>query len=90
LYELARKGETTEIKSRTVSILEFQITKIDLPIVEFKVICSKGTYIRSLAFDFGKALHSGAHLSELRRTKIGNFLVDDAVSVEGFIEGLKS
>lgn len=89
LYELARKGETTEIKSRTVTILEFKITKIDLPKIDFKVICSKGTYIRSLAFDFGKALNSGAHLSGLRRTKIGNFCVDDAVSVEGFIEGLK-
>jgi len=90
LYELARKGETTEIKARTVTILEFEITNINLPKVAFKVVCSKGTYIRSLTFDFGKALNSGAHLSELRRTKIGDYLVDDAVSVDGFIDNLKN
>lgn len=89
LYELARKGETTEIKARTVTISEFEITNISLPKVDFRIVCSKGTYIRSLAFDFGKALHSGAHLSTLRRTKIGNFSVDDATSIEGFIEGLE-
>ena len=89
LYELARKGETTEIKARTVTISEFEITNIDLPKVDFRVVCSKGTYIRSLAFDFGQALNSGAHLSTLRRTKIGNFSVDDASSIEGFIEGLE-
>jgi tRNA pseudouridine55 synthase len=89
LYELARKGETTDIKSRTVSITEFEITKINLPEVEFRVVCSKGTYIRSLAYDFGLALNSGAHLSVLRRTKIGDFKVGDGVSVEGFIENLK-
>ncbi|QVY64795.1 tRNA pseudouridine(55) synthase TruB [Polaribacter sp. Q13] len=89
LYELARKGETTEILSRTVSITEFEITKINLPEVEFRVVCSKGTYIRSLAYDFGLALNSGAHLSALRRTKIGNFTVENGVSVEGFIENLK-
>ncbi|WP_339659446.1 tRNA pseudouridine(55) synthase TruB [uncultured Polaribacter sp.] len=90
LYELARKGETTEIKARTVTISEFKITNIDLPKVDFKVVCSKGTYIRSLAFDFGNALNSGAHLSALRRTKIGDFSVDKSLSVDGFIDGLKS
>ncbi|WP_334056097.1 tRNA pseudouridine(55) synthase TruB [Polaribacter sp. P097] len=90
LYELARKGETTEIKSRTVTISEFEITKVALPNVEFRVVCSKGTYIRSLAYDFGKALNSGAHLSVLRRTKIGEFSVENAESIEGFIEKLKS
>ena len=90
LYELARKGETTEIKARTVIISEFEITKINLPEVEFRVVCSKGTYIRSLAFDFGLALNSGAHLSALRRTKIGEFSVDNGVSIEGFIAKLKS
>ena len=90
LYELARKGETTEIKARTVTISEFEITKINLPEVEFRVICSKGTYIRSLAYDFGLALNSGAHLSALRRTKIGDFSVDNATSIEGFIENLKA
>ena len=88
LYELARKGETTEIKSRTVTVSEFEITKVALPNVEFRVVCSKGTYIRSLAYDFGKALDSGAHLSVLRRTKIGDFSVDKAVSIDDFIESL--
>ena len=89
LYELARKGETTEIASRQVTISEFEITKIDLQKVDFRVVCSKGTYIRSLAFDFGKALNSGAHLSALRRTKIGDFSVDKSNSVEGFIKNLE-
>ncbi|WP_299063141.1 tRNA pseudouridine(55) synthase TruB [uncultured Polaribacter sp.] len=89
LYELARKGETTEIKARTVTVSEFEITKVNLPEVEFRIVCSKGTYIRSLAFDYGNALNSGAHLSVLRRTKIGDFSVDKALSVEGFIENLK-
>ena len=89
LYELARKGETTEIKERTVTISSFEITEIKLPEVGFRIICSKGTYIRSIAFDFGKALNSGGHLSALRRTKIGNFSVDDALSVEEFITNLK-
>ena len=88
LYELARKGETTEIQARTVTISEFEITNINLPKVDFRVVCSKGTYIRSLAFDFGKALNSGAHLSTLRRTKIGDFSVNNATSIEGFIENL--
>ncbi len=90
LYELARKGETTEIKARTVTVSEFEITNINLPKVDFKVICSKGTYIRSLAFDFGVALNSGAHLSALRRTKIGEFSVDKGLSVDEFIENLKA
>ena len=89
LYELARKGETTEIASRQVTIIEFEITKIDLQKVDFRVVCSKGTYIRSLAFDFGKALNSGAHLSALKRTKIGDFSIDKANSVEGFIKNLE-
>lgn len=89
LYELARKGETTEIKARTVTVSKFEITKINLPEIEFRIICSKGTYIRSLAFDYGKALKSGAHLSALRRTKIGDFSVENALSVDEFIERLK-
>jgi tRNA pseudouridine55 synthase len=90
LYELARKGETTEIKARTVNITEFEITKVNLPEVTFRVVCSKGTYIRSLAFDFGKALGSGAYLSALRRTKIGNFSVEKASSIDHFIENLEA
>lgn len=90
LYEIARKGETTEIKARTVTISEFEITNINLPNVDFRVVCSKGTYIRSLAFDFGKALNSGAHLSALRRTKIGDFSVEKASSIEDFIKELEN
>jgi tRNA pseudouridine55 synthase len=86
LYELAREGKTTEIASRKITIQEFEITKIDFPKVNFKVVCSKGTYIRSLAYDFGKALNSGAHLSELRRTKIGNFSVDGALDPLSYIK----
>ena len=90
LYEFARAGEDVEIKSRKVNISEFEITKIDGLNIDFRVVCSKGTYIRSLAHDFGKALNSGAHLSALRRTKIGDFNVDDAVTPEKFIEQLPS
>ncbi|CAL2085951.1 tRNA pseudouridine(55) synthase TruB [Tenacibaculum sp. 190524A05c] len=90
LYELARQGKTTEIKSREIEIREFEITNINFPNVEFRVVCSKGTYIRSLANDFGVALNSGAHLSVLRRTKIGEFSVDNAQSIDGFIQSLTS
>ncbi len=79
LYEHARAGEEVEIQSRKVEIMEFEITRINLPEVDFRVVCSKGTYIRSLAFDFGKALNSGGHLTALRRTKIGDFSVDNAI-----------
>jgi len=85
LYEFARAGEKVDIPSRKVSIDEFEITNIDGNNVDFRVVCSKGTYIRSLAFDFGKALHSGAHLSALRRTRIGDFKVTDGISLEDFI-----
>ena len=88
LYELARKGETTEIKTRKITISEFELTNIALPKTDFRVVCSKGTYIRSLAYDFGVALNSGAHLSTLRRTKIGDYSVEDAVSIDQFIENL--
>ena len=90
LYELARAGEEVEVKSRKITISEFEITKIDFPKVEFKVVCSKGTYIRSLAYDFGLALDSGAHLSALRRTKIGDFSVADAHQLEGYIKELQA
>ncbi len=84
LYEFARKGEAVDIPSRTVTISEFEITKIDFPRVDFRVVCSKGTYIRSLAHDFGKSLQNGAHLSALRRTRIGDFSVDDAIDIATF------
>jgi len=86
LYELARKGETTEIQSRKVTISSFEITNIENNNLDFRVVCSKGTYIRSLAHDFGKALNSGAHLSALRRTKIGEYAVENAFSIEQFLE----
>ena len=89
LYEIERKGEATEIKSRKVTIDEFEITKINLPNIDFRVVCSKGTYIRSLAYDFGKALRSGGHLSALRRTKIGAFSVEKAKSIADFITSLE-
>nr|WP_242691702.1 tRNA pseudouridine(55) synthase TruB [Pedobacter sp. SYSU D00823] len=92
LYEKARRGEDVELKSRKVSITEFEITRIELPEVDFRVVCSKGTYIRSLVFDFGKALNSGAYLSKLRRTRSGDFKVDDAFEVMelvNHIRGLK-
>ena len=88
LYEFARAGEAVEIKSRTVSVSVFEITTIEGNNISFRVVCSKGTYIRSLAHDFGKALNSGAHLSVLRRTKIGDYHVDNAMSPEDFIAKL--
>lgn len=84
LYEYARSGEEVEVKARTVKITEFEITDIRLPEVDFRVVCSKGTYIRSLAHDYGKALKSGAYLSSLRRTRIGRFLVEDALNLSTF------
>lgn len=88
LYEFAREGIEVEIKSRKITIEAFEITAINLPEVEFRVVCSKGTYIRSLAHDFGKALDSGAYLSTLRRTKIGDFNVDNAITPDAFTDML--
>jgi tRNA pseudouridine55 synthase len=88
LYEFARLGESVEIEPRKISISEFEITGIEGLNINFRVVCSKGTYIRSLAHDFGKALNSGAHLSVLRRTKIGNFNVNNAMSPEYFVNTL--
>ncbi|HIB46933.1 MAG TPA: tRNA pseudouridine(55) synthase TruB [Flavobacteriaceae bacterium] len=90
LYEFARAGEKVDIPTRSVHISTFEITNIDLPNVSFRVACSKGTYIRSLAHDFGKALQNGAHLSALRRTKIGDFSVEKAFSIEEFESQFKS
>lgn len=89
LYELAREGKEVDIKPRKITLLEFEITRIALPEVDFRVVCSKGTYIRSLAHDFGKALGSGAYLSALRRTKIGDFNVNNATSPLTFKESLE-
>jgi len=89
MYELARAGEAVEVSSRKITINEFEITRIALPEIDFRVVCSKGTYIRSLAHDFGKTLHSGAYLSALRRTKIGDFDVKNAISPDEFGESLR-
>ena len=84
LYYAARSGEVVEIDPRPVTIYEFEITNIELPIVHFRVRCSTGTYIRSLANDFGAALGVGGYLSSLRRTKIGSFAVEDAMQITAF------
>lgn len=84
LYEHARAGEEVEIEARKTTIYEFELTRIELPEVDFRVKCSKGTYIRSLAHDFGQALNSGGHLTALRRTKIGNYSIENAVSPMAF------
>lgn len=84
LYEYARKGESVDIPKRQVNIDSFDITQNNFPKLNFKVQCSKGTYIRSLAYDFGEALNSGAYLSELRRTQIGDYNVKEALSIEDF------
>lgn len=88
LYEHARAGESIEIESRKTTIHEFEITRIALPEIDFRVVCSKGTYIRSLAYDFGKAMNSGSHLTVLRRTKIGDYDVKNAIDITLFEEEL--
>lgn len=85
VYILARKGKEVKMEPRKITIKEFEITRIEFPVVEFRVVCTTGTYIRSLAFDFGNALGCGAHLSSLRRTRIGNFNVSDAMTVEDIV-----
>ena len=84
LYEKARRGEKINIKKRKITIYNFKLTKILLPKIHFIIECSKGTYIRSIAHDFGKSLNSGAHLSKLVRTKIGEFGLKDAKSIIEF------
>ncbi len=89
LYEFARAGKDVAIPTREICIDYFKITALQELEIDFEVQCSKGTYIRSLAHDFGRALNSGAHLSALRRTKIGDFSVENAISVDAFIDSLK-
>ncbi|MEM0992898.1 MAG: tRNA pseudouridine(55) synthase TruB [Bacteroidota bacterium] len=88
LYKKARKGEKVEVKARPVHIYDFELTTIELPHVSFSVTCSKGTYIRSLAYDFGKAVNSGAYLTSLRRTKIGTYSVEDAWNLEDLVDAI--
>jgi tRNA pseudouridine55 synthase len=90
LYELARRGEEVELQARPVVIHSFEITAFELPVIQFKIVCSTGTYIRSIAHDLGAALGCGGYLSGLRRTRIGAFKTDDAETMEMFMAGLKS
>ena len=88
LYKLARKGVKVEVEKREIIIHDFLIISINFPEVEFSLTCSKGTYIRSLAHDFGKELGSGAHLSELRRISIGDYSVDKSLKLMEFIRNI--
>lgn len=89
-YVLARKGEKPQLSAKKIKIYSFDIDSVDFPLVHFRVTCSKGTYIRSLAHDFGAALKSGGHLTSLRRTKIGNYDVEEAVEIDHFFESLRT
>lgn len=88
VYEKARRGETVKLKTRTINISRFEITKIDLPEVEFHIACTKGTYIRTIAHDFGKVLNSGAYLSSLKRVKSGNFALENAWDLQDLIDAI--
>lgn len=88
-YDIAREGGQAEIKPREITIREFEITRIALPEVDFRITCSKGTYIRSIARDFGITLQSGAHLTKLCRTRIGEFTLEKAVTPNEFVSSLK-
>ena len=90
LYEHARKGEAVKIKERTIHVSSFEITNIEMPKIKLKIVCSKGTYIRSLAQSFGDKLNSGAHLSQLTRTRIGNFKLSQAIDIQEFIDSFSS
>ncbi len=88
VYELARKGREVKLEPRPVTILVFEITAVEMPLVYFRVVCTTGTYIRSLAHDFGQALGCGAYLSSLCRTRIGEFRLEDAMTIDEFAASL--
>jgi tRNA pseudouridine55 synthase len=90
LYWKARRGEVVEARTRQVTVSEFEITRIELPEIDFRVVCSKGTYIRSLVYDFGKALDNGAYLAKLRRTRSGDFLVENSYGVMELVNHVRS
>src|SRR5215217_1179645 len=90
LYVKARRGEETELRLRSVTVSEFEITRIALPEVDFRIVCSKGTYIRSLVSDFGRQLNNGAYLSKLTRTRSGDFLLSNAFELKDFITYLRT
>ncbi len=89
-YEFARRGEHTELKAREINISRFEITRVELPEADFRVVCSKGTYIRSLARDFGEAIGSGAYLKKLRRERIGHINAEDAWKMEDFEQYIRN
>jgi tRNA pseudouridine55 synthase len=90
VYELARQGKEVKLEPRKITIKEFEITGIEIPVVHFRVVCSTGTYIRSLAFDIGNVLGCGAYLSKLCRTRIGEFSINDAMTMENFAEKMNT
>ena len=90
VYELARQGITIELEPRKITIKEFEFTSIELPVLHFRVVCTTGTYIRSLANDVGKAAGCGAYLSSLCRTRIGGFTLDQSMTIEEALEKIKS
>ena len=88
-YEMARKGEEVALKAKTLVIDELELLSCELPVIQIRVVCSKGTYIRALALDIGQALHSGAHLIALERTRIGDITLDRCISpedIDAFLE----
>ncbi len=89
MYYIARRGEKFDIEKRKVQLTEFEITKIELPLIHFRIVCGKGFYVRSLADDFGKALNNGAYLASLCRTRIGSYSLKDAVEIDALIEQIK-
>jgi tRNA pseudouridine55 synthase len=90
VYELARKGQTIELEPRKIVIKEFEITAIEMPVVHFRVVCTTGTYIRSLANDVGRVAGCGAYLSSLCRTRIGSFTLEQSMSMEEALEKIKA
>jgi tRNA pseudouridine55 synthase len=89
-YEFAREGKHVDLESRKVRIFRFEITRVELPLVQFELVCSKGFYVRSLARDFGEKLGCGAYLENLRRTAIGNFRVDSAMTIDEFVHSVRT
>lgn len=90
LYESARKGKEVELKPRNISIKKLEVLEINMPYIRIRVVCSKGTYIRSLAYDIGKSLNSGAWLSKLERIKIGDYALENALNIQDFEDMMKS
>jgi tRNA pseudouridine55 synthase len=88
-YELARKGQEVQLKAKTLVIDEIELLECELPVIKIRVVCSKGTYIRALARDIGEALNSGAHLTGLIRTRVGDVRLEDCMKVEDFEQWLE-